>query len=310
MPWNDIWQADMNGSGLLPLIKNRSDKELNNSKGYIVVDLNPYEESESDKDLSERKEINVLADPHFVNKKSYDLITKLLDNYNLNASEREVFEPDEIKEVNEFLNYASNTETMQVAKKYLEENNYIKAGISNDEWIDMLYNVWFEPRRNGTTSVFEHVFVGEKDSKKRKNILGGQHFWYQYLLHEGPFDKIERDDKIFFLKTVQVQLQEISNYAEVITISYRYVAKDKYHPNSTELIKKIGGFFVGLSAEGLLALGTAAYFISAPKDSNRCGDIVKDIPIKINEETYNLKVVLKCDEGKTFFRTFYPMIIS
>jgi len=310
MPWNDIWQADMNESGLLPLIKKDRNNEIDDSKGYLIVDLNPYDHSKRDGDPEKNREVNVLTNVHIKKKTSYNLIEKLLDNYIATANKSENFDPKEIDEIKEFLKYAINTKPMQIAKKYIE-NNYdiIDNNTSDDEWMKKLYDIWFEPRRNGSTSVFEHVFVGEQSSHT-DTVLDGHHFWYNYYLHDGPYEVTHYEDTIYFLRYVQVESHEKSNYAEVITISYDYTEKNQDDQTGLKLHKETGGFFVGLSAEGLLAIGTIAYFMALPKNSDRCGDIKKDISITINEETYNLRVILKCDEGKTFFRTFYPMIVK
>ncbi|HDX9635599.1 TPA: hypothetical protein ROY20_003437 [Bacillus cereus] len=305
MPWNEIWKADMNDSGLLPLIRGENENEVEQSKGYLVVDLDPFDHSNRDHDLSSQNEVNVLTNVHIKNKKSYELIEKLFDNYIARAQKEETFDPQEINEIEEFLNYAISTEPMKVAKKYLEENYNI--GSSDDEWKENLFNIWFKPRRNGSTSVFEHVFLGEQ-SLKNPGVLDGHHFWYNYYLNDGPYEVTHREDRIYFLRTVEVEAPEVSQYAEVVTISYKYLEKDKENQSGLELNKRTGGFFVGLSAEGLLAMGTVGYYMTLPENNNRCKDFVKTLPMTINEETYFLKVVLKCDEGEIFYRTFYPMM--
>ncbi|PEM30913.1 hypothetical protein [Bacillus wiedmannii] len=305
MPWNEIWKADMEDSGLLPLIKGENENEVDPSKGYLVVDLNPYDHSNRGHEPSSQNEVNVLTDVHIKKKKSYELIEKLFDNYVAAANEKEVFDPAEIKEIEDFLNYAINTEPMKVARNSLKQDYNIST--SDDEWIKELYRIWFEPRRHGSTSVFEHVFLGEQ-SMRHRDVLDGHHFWYNYYLNDGPYEVTHHEDRILFLHTVEVEAPETSHYAEVITISYNYLEKDKENQEGLELHKETGGFFVGISAECLLAFGTVAYFMALPENNDNCKPVAKNIPITINGETYNLKTILQCDEGKTFFRTFYPMI--
>ncbi|KAA0788714.1 MULTISPECIES: hypothetical protein [Bacillus cereus group] len=305
MPWNEIWKADMEDSGLLPFIKGREGNGVEDSQGYLLVDLDPFDSPSGNHDLNARNEVNVLTNVHIKKKKSYELIEKLFDNYVAKAKKEEVFDPQEISEIEEFLKYAINTEPMKVARNYLEGQYDI--GSSDDEWIEKLFNIWFKPRKHGSTSVFEHVFLGEQ-SMRRRGVLDGHHFWYNYYLNDGPYDVTKHEDRIYFLKTVQVQATELSNYAEAITISYNYLLKDNDDQRGLDLHKKIGGFFVGLSAEGLLAMGTVGYFMTLPQNNDRCGEFVKDLPMTINGEKYNLKVVLQCGEGETFYRTFYPMI--
>ncbi|WP_193767170.1 hypothetical protein [Lysinibacillus parviboronicapiens] len=44
MIFNDIWQADMDGNGLMPLIKGVSDNEQNEEMGFVIVNTNPFPE--------------------------------------------------------------------------------------------------------------------------------------------------------------------------------------------------------------------------------------------------------------------------
>ncbi|PEB50617.1 hypothetical protein CON65_14790 [Bacillus pseudomycoides] len=305
MPWNDIWQADMDDSGLLPLIKGENENEVEQSNGYLVVDLDPYGPSDRNHDPSSRNEVHVLTNVHIKKKKSYELVEKLFDKYIATANEKEVFDTKKISEIEDFLNYAINTEPMKVARNYLK--NVYNISNSDEEWIKELYNIWFEPRRHGSTSVFEHVFLGEQ-SMKHRDVLDGHHFWYNYYLNDGPYEVTHHEERIFFLHTVEVEAPEISHYAEVITISYNYLEKDRENQDGLELHKETGGFFVGISAECLLAFGTVAYFMALPERNDSCNSVAKNIPVTINGETYNLKVIFECDEDNIFFRTFYPMI--
>ncbi|ARJ25316.1 hypothetical protein [Bacillus mycoides] len=299
MPWNEIWQADMNENGIVPLVKGISDDEKNDDKGFLIVDLNPFENPSSNP--SPNRQISVLTQVTIPANKneSYVLIKKLLDNYIAKNGVSDPLSNAEITEIKQFLSFAIQTKPMKIVREHVELNQEIR---NDDEWIEILFDIWFKTHRNDSISAFEHVFVGEADGGK----LGGHHFWYHYYLHDGPFEVTHIEDTILFIKHVEVQRSEVSNQAEVITIQYKYKAKDDHNPNGINLNKKTGGFFVGLSAEGLMAFGTMAHF-EAMRDSSPPEAL--DISIDINEERYNLKVVHKRENGKTFLRTFYPMII-
>lgn len=291
--WQEIWDADMNENGLIPLIKGVSDNEANDCFGHVIVDTDPKNQCPSKPiETCEVKVLTNVVIPQ--NKKmSYEIFKKLIDNYRLGSKKPEKSSKEEQKEIREFLEFAIKTNPIKIAREYAKDNGYIS---NDDEWINLLYKIWFKTYKNNSTCGFEHVFIGEQGSKKNK--LGGHHFWYHYYLHDGPFSEIEEEDSIYFIKHVDVKVTEHSNKAEVITIKYIYNAKDEVNPKSVELIKSPkGGFFVGLSAEGLLAFGTVAMLDR---------DIRQEIPIKINGEKYKIKIFR---EG-THLRTFYPIIIN
>ncbi|MEC2746479.1 hypothetical protein P9X02_32095, partial [Bacillus cereus] len=255
MPWNDIWQADMNENGVVPLVKGISDDERNDDEGYLIVDLNPFENPSRDRTRGQNRQISVLTEVTIPEnkKESYELVKRLLDNYIARQGVSDPLSDEEIAEIRRFLSFAIQTKPMEIVREHVERNQEIG---NDDEWIEMLYDIWFKTHRNDSISLFEHVFVGEADGQ----VLGGHHFWYHYYLHDGPFEVTQIEDTIVFIEHVDVQRSEVSNQAEVITIKYRYKIKDNHNPHGINLNKNKGGFCVGLSAEGLMAFGTMAHF--------------------------------------------------
>ncbi|MGL5353530.1 MAG: hypothetical protein ACRDA5_09425 [Clostridium sp.] len=309
--YQEIWDCDLKNAGIIPLVKNVSDNKKDKEIGYIVIDLNPKPKHINGLDKNEVTIFKNQYIPEIENNKnpnSYKLFEKLLDNYILNQSTPEKSTPEKIKEVDELLNYVINSDSMKLAKEYL--NKKLDNSCTEDEWKELLQNIWFKNYDNkNARSGFEHVFIGEQGNGK---TLGGHHFWYNYLLHDGPYDKYHIKDTIYFLKYVQVQRSEVSDLAEVITISYKYIAKDSKNPQGIELNKKIGGFFVGPSVEGLMAIKTVAIIESVVNKS-------QDIETTINNETYNLKTILVEDNNSNsdnllehlnniHLKTCYPII--
>lgn len=305
MPWNDIWQADMRGNGLQPYIKGVSEQEKDDTKGYIIVDLSPIDASNEALEGRRRnhsianvgrREIKVLAEVSIPEKKkhSFQLIQKIFDNYFVGGKMKEISNPAEEKEILEFLKFAIATEPMKIARKFVESKGIDGASGSDEEWIDYLIEVWFKTYYKGSTSAFEHIFCGEQGITKHKK-LNGHHFWYHYYLHDGPFEVTKYDDTIYFVKHVEVKRAETSNRAEVITVKYQYTAFDDSASQGLLLYKDIGGFFVGISGEALLAFGTVANV-----------DGRSTIPITINGEDYDV-MAFDTKDGE-HFRTFYPKI--
>ncbi|MGH1053382.1 hypothetical protein [Bacillus cytotoxicus] len=303
MIFNEIWQADMNENGLIPLIKGVSDDEKSEERGYVIVNLNPFPEGSETN--SRDRQVNVLEEVYIPESKSpsYELLEKLHDNYKWRHNANDTTPQQEIDEVNEFLNFVITKQPMRIARDVAIEKEKITPDASDEEWINFLKFMWFHQYEGNSTSVFEHVFIGEQGGRlaerhripgRREYKLGGHHSWYHYYKNDGPYEITEEEDVIFFLKHVEVNRSEISDKAEVITVQYEYNAKDDQ--GSMVLFKETGGFFVGLSAEGLLAMGTVGFL-----------DGRENFPIRINNETYDLTVWRTTDEHR-YPRTFFPRI--
>lgn len=172
-------------------------------------------------------------------KKSYQMITQLFDNYEPQEHIGEVLTAKEIKEINDYLDFAIPTKVMRRAQEYCGYKGKDAA------WKDWLKNIWFSffsTNKGKDLSAFEHVFVGEES---RGNIVGGYHFWYK-LYH----DENDGDDEI------DIQgLYDRESLPESITVRSTTEVDPKH-----VIVKQKGGFLIGPSGEGLMALYTAAAY--------------------------------------------------
>jgi len=251
--YQQIWTADQAQNGVEPILSTETGSQ---DHGYVKV--NAELDSSSDPDL------NVLCDLHIPPHKltTYNLCRKLFNNFSLAEPMPEFDTPEERQETHDFLSAIIETEPMEVARRYIErETNSI---ISKGRWHTTLMEMWFRRFSSGgdpELSGFEHVVVGEQEKSK----VQGYHFWWKYYLDDGFAPQVDdgaqvpnipefEKDRIRYHGSKQKSGQ--LKFPESVTISYRWHAPD-YDANAYRpLFKKIGGFFVGCSVEGLMALGT------------------------------------------------------
>jgi len=193
-----------------------------------------------------------------------------------------------------------DTPAMQVARRYVEQST--NTVVSKERWYATLLELWFRRFAQGgdpALSGFEHVFVGEQEGAK----VQGYHFWYKYYLDDGLASTIDRtrlpgfkDDRIVYLRGQYGDGQE--NFPESVTISFKWDAPDYDRVATRPLTKPIGGFFVGCSVEGLMAIGAVRAHVGAraPKEA------------VINGARYDLKV-FRSDNNQNI-RTFYPVFLG
>lgn len=287
-----IWDADQNENGIPAILNTATGDEV---KGFVKVNSNL---DQSDEDL------RVLTDLHIPEskRKTYQLGLKLFDNFALAERDEEIDNAEERTEVHDFIDAIIDTAPMQVAREYVAQQT--GSSLTRERWYNTIMEMWFrkysmsgDPHLSG----FEHVIIGEQDGSKAK----GYHFWYKYYLDDGfareqdglykdSFPAL-RDDRINYFGTKAKGNQAL--YPESVTISYRWFAPDYEDQSLRPLFKKIGGFFVGCSLEGLLALGTVRGHlgINAPKKA------------VINGAEYEMKLFHSHDNHH--IRTFYPVFI-
>lgn len=287
-----IWDADQAGSGIKPLLATSNDAGQK-EHGFIRV----LTKTETLRDP------NILFDlalpPH--KRTTYDLAHALFDNYALDEQHGEAETPEEREEIHDLLDAVVDSPPMLVARQYVEEAT--GTSVSSARWYATLLEMWFRTFSAGgdpALSGFEHVFVGEQQGPK----VQGYHFWYKYYLDDGmaqregiraAFPGLD-DDRIVYLRGQYKDGQE--QFPESVTISYKWMAPDYDAQVLRPLTKPTGGFFVGCSVEGLMALGTVRAHLGAraPKEA------------VINGARYELKVFRS--ENNQHIRTFYPIYLG
>ncbi len=276
-----IWDADQGGSGVPALLPGQPKDP---ARGYIVVD-EKLEKSPDHHLLSE-----YVIPPHKA--KTYTIAQKLFNNYTLDQTKRENDTPQEGEEVHELLDTIIDSPPMVVARQYIEEQGNIR--ISSQRFYQMLWQIWFtrfDMGENYDLTGFEHVIIGEQKQGK----VQGYHFWYKYLLDDGLVTDSGSPlgDHITYMGGKDTR----ERVPESVSLAYQWDAFDYESGKTRPLIKPLGGFFVGCSIEGLMALITARFMPEArsPKQAN------------INNGLYNLQLFRS--PGGRELRTCYPEFV-
>lgn len=287
-----IWDADQNQNGIAPIL---STDLGNEEQGFVKVNVNLDQDDE---------DLKVLTELHLPDSKqeTYRLCLNLFDNFALRERDEEINTAEERTEVHNFVDAIIDTAPMQVAREYVAQQT--GSSVTRQRWYNTLMEMWFRQFSMGgdpDLSGFEHVIIGEQDGSKAK----GYHFWYKYYLddgfarqQDGDFDDsfpALTDDRINYSGTRLEGDQHL--YPETVTISYQWFAPDYERQALRPLFKPIGGFFVGCSIEGLLAMGTVRGHlgVNAPKKA------------VINGAEYEMK--LFHSDNRRHIRTFYPKFI-
>jgi poly(U)-specific endoribonuclease len=284
--YQEIWDADQSGSGVKPILDSETGDP---AQGYVKVAAS----ANGGPDFKVLTEV-VIPESKM---RTYRLVTALFDNYALPEPDRENETEVEQREVHELLNAIIDSAPMQVARRYVETST--GTTISIGQWHSILLDLWFKTFSDSgdpELSGFEHVIVGEQQG----SVAQGYHFWYKYYLDDGFAYVIDgntvvgsKSDRIEYVRGKYGNGQD--KFPESVTISYKWSAPDYDRNAVRKLSKATGGFFVGCSVEGLMALGAVRAYASAraPKMA------------VINGALYDL-ALHRSKDGRSI-RTFFPM---
>lgn len=285
--YQEIWDADQAGAGLIAVMNGVNIDEATEAHGYVVV-------NEDENATAEHRVIAEVVIPT-TKQNSYDLAAILFNNYTLDQTKPESNFPEEEIEVQEFLDTVHKSAPMQVARDFVSAQS--GEDVSEDQWWAILQRVWFEQfddGRNQDLSGFEHVVVGEQKQGK----VQGYHFWYKYYMDEHFRRDDATDTETDLIKFLEWKNSPTDGSPEVVTLSYQWRAFDYKAQAFRNLTKPIGGFWVGPSIEGLLALGTVRFLpeAMAPKKA------------VINGVKYDLPMFRSPNDRH--MRTFYPKFVG
>ena len=241
-----VWDADQSHRGVPAIISRARGDE---ARGFVRVD----ERGGRDPDHRVIAEVSIPEDK----RQTYDLAKALLDNYRLDQTKREDTTQPEAQEMLALLEAVTDSAPMEMANELLGERR--GEPYSRDEFQNLLFDVWFrtyDMGRNVDLSGFEHVVVGEQ----KEGTVGGYHFWYRYYLDDfgllGTGDDIDYQGTRYPRRLIDAGLAT----PEVVTLAYRWRAQDHDQGAERPLFKPVGGFWVGCSVEGLMALGLLRFF--------------------------------------------------
>ncbi|KAL7577283.1 hypothetical protein ACA910_002027 [Epithemia clementina (nom. ined.)] len=285
-----IWNADQAANGVEPIL---DFEQGNDQDGYAKVN------SRLDQNDPELRVITEVKIPDR-KKETYELATKLFNNYALYERQEEKDTPQELQEVEDLVQAMIHTPPMKVARSLIEQETgqSFSSGIGNGSWYSLIRELWFERFKGGgdpDLTGFEHVIVGEGEASR----VQGYHWWYKYYLDDGWASKIDgnvsKSDRIIYQGSKQSDGQ--GQYPESITLSFTWEAPDYEEKKAIRTLDKtVGGFFVGCSLEGLLALGTVRAMVPS-----------QQVAI-IEGAKYDLKLFMSSNNRHV--RTFYPVFLQ
>jgi hypothetical protein len=283
-----IWDADQSASGIPAIAPGQTGDP---ARGFVRVD------EAAAVDPEHRVFVEVQIPEH--KRRSYDLCKTLFDNYRLDQSKPEDNRPEEAREILDLLDVITDSAPMAVARAHLEQENARTYG--RDVWQEVIFDVWFrqfDDGRNRDLSGFEHVAVGEQKGGR----VNGHHFWYKYYLDDWPaflgaddidYDGARYDGPNRGEGRLSARGREVP---DVVTLAYRWDAYDFETGRRRSLYNPIGGFWVGCSIEGLMALGLVRFFARGR------------IETTINGARYQVELY-RSPDGRSL-RTFFPRFLG
>lgn len=237
-----IWDADQAANGVRPILETDTTTPRDVEGGYVIVD---WPEGDNNPDHKVLQAGAVIPDKDG----TYELCEALYNNYALKSSTKEDETEDEKKEIKKFIEAIQDTPPMKIAREYLDIEQ------TDDEWFEFIRERWFTIFGSNDRSGFEHVFVGENSGRVDTNI-GGYHFWHKYYVDDGN-GKVSGKDAIDFGRSEGAS--EGRKVPEVVTLNFNWDPEEESSSNNNILNKQLGGFWVGCSPEGLMALGMARW---------------------------------------------------
>ena len=283
-----IWDIDQSASGL-PAIA--MDETGDPARGFVRVD----EDDGRDPEHRLFAEVNIPAHK----RRTYDLCKALFDNYRLDQTKLEDNRPEEAREILALLEAVADAPPMAAARAHMKDEH--GASYSNDAWQELIFELWFrqfDDGRNLDLSAFEHVAVGEQ----RGGEVNGHHFWYKYYLDDWAAfsgqDDVDYDGSRYDgPHRSEGRLTRLGRRVpEVATLAYRWRAYDYETRQRRPLYEPIGGFWIGCSIEGLMALGTVRFF-----ERGR-------VETAINGARYQIELY-RSPDGRSL-RTFFPRFLG
>ncbi|WOK98703.1 poly(U)-specific endoribonuclease-B-like [Canna indica] len=249
---NRLWELDLNR------LSPGKDYEIDYGRGKKV-----YQEG----DMAAGSLFTWLSDT-VLRQPTYARFCSLLDNYNPDEGCREVVSAEEKHEQTAFIEEISRTAPIKylfsylVAKEIIPENYEQFKRMMNSLW----FNLYGRGGVSGSSSAFEHVFVGEIKRRQGKEV-SGFHNWIQFYLEEAN-GRVDYQGYIFPRRRGQTPDSE----TQLLTIQFEW----------NGILKSVSSTLVGVSPEFEVALYTLCFFLGGEDNHVELG------PYSVNIKCYRL----------------------
>ncbi|XP_020574504.1 poly(U)-specific endoribonuclease-B-like [Phalaenopsis equestris] len=199
---------------------------------------------------------------------TYARFCSLLDNYNPQEGYKEVVTPEERHEQAAFIQEIGRSPLIKYLYNYLVGNGVVSG--SFEEFKEILTHLWFDLYSRGggygSSSAFEHVFVGEIKGRG-ENAVSGFHNWIQFYLEEAK-GNVDYQGYIFSRSYGEHPDSE----TQLLTIQFEW----------NGVLKSVSSTLVGVSPEFEVALYTLCFFVGREDNHVRLG------PYSVNIKCYHL----------------------
>ncbi|CAA6673850.1 unnamed protein product [Spirodela intermedia] len=184
---------------------------------------------------------------------TYSRFCSLLDNYEPSQGRREVVTPEEKHEQDAFIEEISRTAPIKYLFKCL-------SGALKALWFDL----YGRGGVSGSSSAFEHVFVGEIKEVGEAQV-SGFHNWLQFYLEEAK-GRVDYRGYIFPRRRGESPDEE----TKLLTIQFEW----------NGVLKSVSSSLIGVSPEFELALYTLCFYLGGEDNRVRLG------PYAVNVKCY------------------------
>eukprot|EP00262_Sarcandra_glabra_P022104 TRINITY_DN962_c0_g3_i1.p1 TRINITY_DN962_c0_g3~~TRINITY_DN962_c0_g3_i1.p1 ORF type:complete len:458 (-),score=81.42 TRINITY_DN962_c0_g3_i1:231-1466(-) len=236
------------------------------SKDY-EIDCGEGKKTYQKEDMAQGNLFNWLSNDIF-KRPTYSRFCSLLDNYNPNEGCKEVVTTQERQEQAAFIEEISRTAPIKYLHKYL-----VSAGIiseRNEDFKRMLTSLWFDlygrSGSSGSSSAFEHVFVGEI-KQRGEHEVSGFHNWIQFYLEESK-GRVDYQGYIFPRRRGEIPDSE----TQLLTVQFEW----------NGVLKSLSSTLIGVSPEFEIALFTLCFFLGGEDNHVQLG------PYSVNIKCYRL----------------------
>ncbi|KAK3225055.1 hypothetical protein Dsin_004917 [Dipteronia sinensis] len=247
---NRLWELDLNR--LVP----GKDYEIDCGEGKKI-----YQKE----DMAQGSLFSWLNEDIF-RKPTYSRFCSLLDNYNPNSGYKEVVTSEEKQEQVAFIEEISRTAPIKYLHQYLSSKGIVSG--NNQDFKRMMTSLWFDlygrGGTSGSSSAFEHVFVGEIKQNGEQEI-SGFHNWLQFYLEEAK-GNVDYQGYIFPRRRGQIPNSE----TQLLTVQFEW----------NGILKSVSSTLVGVSPEFEIALYTLCFFMGREDNHIQLG------PYPVNIKCY------------------------
>eukprot|EP00435_Cladocopium_sp_Y103_P030797 s1508_g7.t1 len=183
--YSELWLLDEGRASVQNIHTEKMADDLNQPDGNVTISHVVVDERVREKSGATRyRPLFVQVQPYLFTRPTFLALLEVFEVFHRRSCQGPMqdYSLQDRQSIERFLDVVDLTPVMRRAREEVEK---YEAGLTDQQWREHLWHIWFQRHPSSPKCGFEHVFIGEAtEDLNGRELVGGLHNWVKFYLEE------------------------------------------------------------------------------------------------------------------------------